>query len=36
MKIGGNHLTLFDEPHGRQVAEVMKRRMEEVAGIEKI
>ncbi|MCF8246999.1 MAG: amino acid adenylation domain-containing protein [Saprospiraceae bacterium] len=33
--IGGNHLTLFDEPHGRQVAEVMKQRMEEVGCVEK-
>ncbi len=32
--IEGNHLTLFDEPHGRQIAEVMKRRMEAVSNVE--
>ena len=29
-EIEGNHLTLFDEPHGKQVAEVMKKRMNEI------
>ena len=28
-EIDGNHLTLFDDPHGKQVAEVMKIRLEE-------
>ena len=34
--IPGNHLTLFDEPHGKQVAEVMKSRMSELACQEKV
>ncbi|MBK9015697.1 MAG: hypothetical protein IPM82_17425 [Saprospiraceae bacterium] len=34
--IEGNHLTLFDEPHGRQVAEVMKQRMERMVGMEAV
>ncbi|MBI5914993.1 MAG: amino acid adenylation domain-containing protein, partial [Bacteroidetes bacterium] len=29
-EIEGNHLTLFDEPHGKQVAEVLKERLKEV------
>ncbi len=29
--IEGNHLTLFDEPHGKQVAGIMQMRMEEVS-----
>ncbi|HFA51232.1 MAG TPA: amino acid adenylation domain-containing protein [Bacteroidetes bacterium] len=29
-KIAGNHLTLFDEPHGKEVAEALKKRLEEV------
>ena len=28
---GGNHLTLFDEPHGEQLAVVLKKRLEEVS-----
>jgi amino acid adenylation domain-containing protein len=27
-EIDGNHLTLFDDPHGKQVAEVLKLRLE--------
>jgi amino acid adenylation domain-containing protein len=27
---GGNHLTMFDEPHGQQVAAVLKKRLSEV------
>ncbi len=34
--IGGNHLTLFDEPHGKQVAEVMKKRISEMASHESV
>ncbi len=29
-EIEGNHLTLFDEPHGREVAEIMKKRLGEI------
>ncbi|MBK8563870.1 MAG: amino acid adenylation domain-containing protein [Saprospiraceae bacterium] len=29
-EISGNHLTLFDEPHGKQVAEVMQNRIKEI------
>ncbi len=28
--ISGNHLTLFDDPHGKQVAEVMQERLNEI------
>ena len=30
-EIEGNHLTLFDEPHGKQVAEILKARLQEVS-----
>ncbi|MEO1260059.1 MAG: amino acid adenylation domain-containing protein [Bacteroidota bacterium] len=33
-QIEGNHLTLFDEPHGRQVAEALKRRLLEIRKLE--
>lgn len=29
-EIEGNHLTLFDEPHGQEVAQALKKRLEEV------
>ena len=29
-QIEGNHLTLFDEPHGRQVAEALGKRLKEI------
>ncbi|HHM21057.1 MAG TPA: non-ribosomal peptide synthetase [Bacteroidetes bacterium] len=29
-EIEGNHLTLFNDPHGRQVAEALKRRLMEI------
>jgi amino acid adenylation domain-containing protein len=29
-EIGGNHLTLFDEPHGKEVAAAMERRILEI------
>jgi thioesterase domain-containing protein len=29
-EIGGNHLTLFDEPHGREVATVIAKRISDV------
>jgi thioesterase domain-containing protein/acyl carrier protein len=35
-EIGGNHLTLFDEPNGKAVAKAMKHRMKDVAGAKKI
>jgi thioesterase domain-containing protein/acyl carrier protein len=32
-EIEGNHLTLFDEPHGQEVAEIMKKRLGEICGL---
>jgi thioesterase domain-containing protein len=31
-EIKGNHLTLFDEPHGKEVAEALGRRLTTVDG----
>lgn len=31
--IDGNHLTLFDDPHGKEVAEALKKRMREVTSL---
>ena len=33
-QIEGNHLTLFDDPHGREVAEALKKRLFEIEKIE--
>jgi hypothetical protein len=30
--IEGNHLTLFDEPHGKEVADAMRKRIDELIG----
>ena len=32
-EIEGNHLTLFDEPHGKEVAEALGERLREVRGV---
>ena len=31
--IDGNHLTLFDRVHGEEIAKIVQRRLEEVAGV---
>ena len=34
-EIEGNHLTLFDEPHGKQVAEALGERLKELKGVQR-